>query len=162
MRSVDEGAPLRIIHLNVYNGYTGALLLETALVEGGSSATLPVLPANDAYTHTGWESVGEGDPLPFCSADTRTVSFDDLIASNVHQSTDNFGTIIVDLRSTYTVKSDLPVYRIAFYHAAGQREEDRIGSTTLPSAPRSRTRLTPCRTCCPRARPGRWPAATAK
>ena len=40
----------------------------------------------------------------------RTVSFDDLIASNVHQSTDNFGTIIVDLRSTYTVKSDLPVY----------------------------------------------------
>ena len=48
---------MRIVHLNVYNGYTGALLLETALVEGGSDATLPVLPANDAYTHTGWESV---------------------------------------------------------------------------------------------------------
>ena len=48
---------------------------------------------------------------------------------------DSFGTIIVDLRSTYTVKSDLPVYRIAFYHAAGQREEDRIGSTTLTLSP---------------------------
>ncbi len=135
MRSVDEGAPLRIVHLNVYNGYTGALLMETALVEGGSDITLPVLPANAAYTHTGWESVHGSDALPFCSASQREVSFDDLVASDVLQTTDRFGTIIVDLRSTYTVKNDLPVYRIGFYHAAGQNEEDRIGSSTLTLTP---------------------------
>ena len=56
MRSVEEGNPLRIIHLNVYNGYTGVQLMQAALVEGGSSIALPVLSENEAYTHTGWES----------------------------------------------------------------------------------------------------------
>ena len=136
MRSVDEGAPLRIVHLNVYNGYTGALLMETALVEGGSNITLPALPANEAYTHTGWESFGgDGDPLPFSTAEKREVSFDDLTGSNVRQSTDNFGTIIVDLRSTYEVKNELPVYHIDFYHAQGQDEEERISASTLTLTP---------------------------
>ena len=136
MRSVDEGAPLRIVHLNVYNGYTGALLMETALVEGGSDITLPALPANEAYTHTGWESFGgDGDPLPFSTVEKREVSFDDLTSSNVRQSTDNFGTIIVDLRSTYEIKNELPVYHIDFYHAQGQDEEERINAATLTLTP---------------------------
>ena len=60
---------LRIVHLNIYNGYTGALLMETALVEGGSDVTLPSLPANDAYTHTGWESFRCRRARLFCDAE---------------------------------------------------------------------------------------------
>ena len=38
-----EGAPLRIVHLNVYNGYTGVQLKQATLVEGVSYNALPDL-----------------------------------------------------------------------------------------------------------------------
>ena len=135
LRSVDEGTPLDIIHLNIYNGYTGALLMEAALVEGGSEVTLPSIPANDAYTHTGWANADEEDAQPFWDASKRTVSFEDLCAEEIHRTTDAFGTIIIDLCSAYTVKNDMPVYRIAFYHAEGRDEGERIGTDVLTLTP---------------------------
>ncbi len=138
MRSVEEGNPLRIIHLNVYNGYTGVQLMQAALVEGGSSIALPVLSENEAYTHTGWESFLLDKSQAFCSAETRTVSFEDIENAEALQTTDNFGTIIINLRSTYTVKNELPVYSIAFYHEAGMDAADRIGSSTLTLSPEDR------------------------
>ena len=138
MRSVREGTPLRILHLDVYNGYTGALLLEAALLEGGSSVALPTLPENDAYTHTGWETRGDGEPRAFGSASTRLVSFEDVIGANPYQTVDSkFGTITVALYSTFEVKEELPVYNISFYHDKGMNADNRIdGSLTLsPETP---------------------------